>query len=244
MVAGRINLHLRKRYRSQAQQRAPIWGIFNVRLGWWFPNPKKSEKSSSPWFSLRYLVKELFGGADDNSKFLMISDGGHFENLAAYELIQRQCRVIIISDAECDPELKFEGLARLIRMCKLDFGTEIVINDVNNIRLKMKSNWSRFRFAVGHIDYGNGKTGVLIYLKASMNGSEDTAIRQYMDSHPEFPHESTSDQFYGEDQFDSYRRLGREVAGSAFKSFNGETDFNVIANDLLKEFPSPLPIGV
>jgi hypothetical protein len=213
--------------------------IFNVRLGWWFPNPKKSEKSSSPWFSLRYLVKELFGGADDNSKFLMISDGGHFENLAAYELIQRQCRVIIISDAECDPELKFEGLARLIRMCKLDFGTEIVINDVNNIRLKMKSNWSRFRFAVGRINYGNDKTGVLIYLKASMSGSEDTAIRQYMDSHPEFPHESTSDQFYGEDQFDSYRRLGREVAGSAFESFNGETDFMAIADELLEKFPPP-----
>ena len=74
-----------------------------------------------------------------------------------------------------------------------------------------------------------------------MTGHEDTAIRQYMDSHPEFPHESTSDQFYGEDQFDSYRRLGREVAGSAFKSFNGKTDFNVIANaiekNLLKKFP-------
>jgi hypothetical protein len=140
--------------------------VFNVRLGWWFPNPKKSLKSSSPWFSLRYLVKELFGGADDKSNYLMISDGGHFENLAAYELIRRQCRVIIISDAECDPELKFEGLARLIRMCKLDFGTEILINDVNNIRLKTKSNWSRFRFAVGRIDYGNDKAaGVLIYLK-------------------------------------------------------------------------------
>lgn len=116
----------------------------------------------------------------------MISDGGHFENLAAYELIRRQCRVIIISDAECDSELKFEGLARLIRICKLDFGTEILINDVNNIRLKTKSNWSRFRFAVGRIGYGNDKTGVLIYLKAAMSGSEDTAIRQYMDSHPKF----------------------------------------------------------
>jgi hypothetical protein len=213
--------------------------VFNVRLGWWFPNPKKSEKSSSPWFSLRYLVKELFGGADDNSKFLMISDGGHFENLAAYELIQRQCRVIIISDAECDPELKFEGLARLIRMCELDFKTEILIN-VDAIRLKTESDWSGSRFAVGRINYSDGTVGVLIYLKASMTGHEDTAIRQYMDSHPEFPHESTSDQFYGEDQFDSYRRLGREVAGSAFNSFNGETDFNVIANaiekNLLKKF--------
>ena len=42
----------------------------------------------SPHFNLRYLFTELFGGADDKSKFLMISDGGHFENLAAYELVR------------------------------------------------------------------------------------------------------------------------------------------------------------
>ena len=77
-----------------------------------------------------------------------------------------------------------------------------------------------------------------------MSGSEDTAIRQYMDSHPEFPHESTSDQFYGEDQFDSYRRLGREIAGSAFKLFNGKTDFMAIADQLLEKFPPPSKIGV
>ena len=81
--------------------------VFNVRLGWWFPNPRTSAiEFPSPHFSLRYLFKELFGGADDKSKFLMVSDGGHFENLAAYELVRRRCRVIIISDAECDPELR------------------------------------------------------------------------------------------------------------------------------------------
>jgi len=56
--------------------------VFNVRLGWWFPNPQASAiEYPSPHFSLRYLFKELFGGADDKSRFLMISDGGHFENL-------------------------------------------------------------------------------------------------------------------------------------------------------------------
>lgn len=221
--------------------------IFNVRLGWWFSNPKKPLKSSSPPLSLPYLVMELFGLADDKSDYLMISDGGHFENLAAYELIRRQCRVIIISDAECDPELKFEGLARLIRMCELDFGTKILIN-VDAIRLKTKTNWSGSRFACGEIYYVDGTVGVLIYLKASMSSSGDTAIRQYMDSHPEFPHESTSDQFYGEDQFDSYRRLGREVAESAVKSFNGKTNFmaiaNIIEDDLLKKIPLPSEKGV
>ena len=190
--------------------------VFNLRLGWWFPNPRESAiEFPSPHFSLRYLFKELFGGADDSSKFLMISDGGHFENLAAYELVRRRCRVIIISDAECDPDLKFEGLGTLIRMCDVDFGASIVI-DVGSIRAAGPG-WSSNRFAVGRIVYGPGEPdGTLIYLKASMTGHEDTAVLQYKASHQGFPHEATGDQFYGEDQFESYRRLGRDVALGAF----------------------------
>lgn len=211
--------------------------VFNVRLGWWFPNPRHSGITSpSPWFSLRFLVKELFGGADDKSTYLMISDGGHFENLAAYELIRRRCRVIVISDAECDPDMKFEGLGSLIRMCEVDFGARITL-DVSGIRPNPDTNWSGVRCAVGEIDYGEGiPAGILIYLKASMTGHEDSAVRQYKASHPDFPHESTGDQFYGEDQFESYRRLGREIAGSMFASVDSNQDFVAVASDLLRKW--------
>jgi uncharacterized membrane protein YeaQ/YmgE (transglycosylase-associated protein family) len=189
--------------------------VFNVRLGWWFPNPGRTTTAvASPRFSLRYLVAELFGGANDTSRFVMISDGGHFENLAAYELIRRRCRVIIISDGECDPELKFEGLGTLIRMCEVDFNCRIAI-DVEDIRLKGRSKWSKQRFATGTIVYDDGTRGLVIYLKASMTGQEDTSVLQYKSSHAPFPHETTGDQFYGEDQFESYRHLGRDVAAEA-----------------------------
>jgi hypothetical protein len=191
--------------------------IFNLRLGWWFPHPlRKSTHRPSPLFNLSGLVSELFGGASDTSRFLMVSDGGHFENLAAYELIRRRCGTIIISDAECDPNLTFEGLGTLIRMCEVDFGVTIKI-DVDEIRKIGTSEWSHKRHAIGRIIWG-GKVpdGKLIYLKASMTGAEDTPILQYKSSHEDFPHESTGDQFYREDQFESYRHLGREVALEVF----------------------------
>jgi hypothetical protein len=190
--------------------------VFNARLGWWFPSPRKPGDSPAPAFSLRYLVEELFGIADDKSKFVMISDGGHFENLAAYELIRRRCSVVIISDGECDPGLQFGGLGTLIRMVEVDFGHRISI-DVESIRPAAGSPWSRNRCAVGKIRYADPPgEGVLIYLKASMSGHEDAAILQYKSAHPAFPHESTGNQFYGEDQFESYRHLGQEVAERAF----------------------------
>jgi len=208
--------------------------VFNVRLGWWFPNPRTSKASfPSPHFNLSYLFAELFGGADDKSKFMMISDGGHFENLAAYELVKRRCRVIIISDAECDPDLKFEGLGTLIRMCEVDFGAKILL-DVGAIRPGSGSTWSRNRCAAGRIVYGPGiPDGILIYLKASMTGHEDTSILQYKASHTDFPHETTGDQFYGEDQFESYRHLGRAVALHAFDPVGDEDDVVALATKLL-----------
>lgn len=199
--------------------------LFNVRLGWWFANPGQAGPgSSSPHFSLRYLVAELFGLASDKSKFVMISDGGHFENLGAYELVRRRCRVIIISDGECDPTLAFGGLGTLIRMCEVDFGARITV-DVSAIRSAAPSPWSSARYAVGRVEYGGGQPdGIVIYMKASMTGREDTSVRQYKDAHVAFPHESTGDQFYGEDQFESYRHLGREI---------GEEAFGSVPNDLL-----------
>jgi len=196
-----------------------VMTIFNVRLGWWFPNPKcRKPGNSSPWFSLRYLISELFGGANDQSSYVAVSDGGHFENLAAYELIKRQCRLIIISDAECDSEYGFEGLGRLIRMCKVDFNVTVTI-DVNPIRLA-DSGWSTSRWAVGSIRYPDqAEPGTLIYLKASMTGEESTDVQQYKSAHSTFPHESTGNQFYAEDQFESYRALGYDIATQAMQVF-------------------------
>jgi hypothetical protein len=206
--------------------------LFNVRLGWWFPNPRRAGiDSPSPWFSLRYLLTELFGGADEKSKYLSISDGGHFENLAAYELVKRQCRVILISDGECDPHLRFEGLGALIRMCEVDFGARITI-DVGSIRPQGDPCWSRNRCAVGCIEYADKSSGILIYLKASMTGHEGTSVLQYKAAHPNFPHETTGDQFYGEDQFESYRSLGRDIAMRAFEPVADEPGFIELAEKL------------
>jgi len=207
--------------------------LFNVRLGWWFPNPRKAGDGwMSPHFSLSYLSAELFGGASDTSSFVMVSDGGHFENLAAYELIRRKCRVIVISDGECDDKYKFEGLGTLIRVCEVDFGCTISV-DVDDLRAgAVDGGWSRRRWAIGDITYSDGTTGILVYVKASMNGKEDTSVRQYKSTSPLFPHESTGDQFYGEDQFESYRHLGRAIGKEVFESYCNEPTMVRVAEKL------------
>jgi Patatin-like phospholipase len=190
--------------------------MFNVRLGWWFPNPgRKDWAERGLRFSLWYLTRELLGTANENRNFLNVSDGGHFENLGVYELIRRRCKVIIACDAECDESLQFGSLGNLVRICATDFGAEIDL-DVRSIA-QQKEGHSLTHSAVGKIRYGNGSIGYLIYLKASITGDEGVAITQYRCEHPSFPHETTANQFYTEAQFDTYRILGRHTVKHAFR---------------------------
>jgi len=192
--------------------------VFNARLGGWFANPalKKPATRVSPTFAFHSLVNELFGTADDASKFVDISDGGHFENLGIYELVRRRCRLIIAGDAECDPDLTFGSLGNVIRLCEVDFGAKIKI-DVSSIRKDARTGRSRSHCAVGRIEYANGGIGDLIYIKSSLLEDENTAVLEYLSEHPEFPHESTADQFFTENQFESYRKLGYDCTKRTFR---------------------------
>src|SRR5206468_8458409 len=78
--------------------------LFNVRLGWWFANPlKQSFRDLGPLLGFLYMFRELFGLANADSRFVNLSDGGHFENMGIYELVRRGCRYIICCDGEQDP---------------------------------------------------------------------------------------------------------------------------------------------
>ena len=70
--------------------------------------------------------------------------------------------------------------------------------------------------AIGTIDYGEGRIGTIFYLKASLSGDENDYIRDYARRYPLFPHETTGDQFFSEEQFEVYRALGFHIAHGVF----------------------------
>jgi hypothetical protein len=186
--------------------------IFNVRLGWWLGNPARSKwRNAGPKVGLSYLFSELFGYSTDEKNYVYLSDGGHFDNLGIYELVRRQCKYIVACDAVADGGMKFNDLSRAIRHCYLDFGAEISI-DLSALARNPDTNYSQTHYAIGKINYVDGTTGKLVYIKASLTGDEAVDILNYAKEHPNFPHEPTVDQWFSEPQFESYRRLGYEIA--------------------------------
>lgn len=188
--------------------------LFNVRLGWWLGNPKKRHYAAiGPYSSLMTILSEAFGKTDSESSWIYLSDGGHFENLGVYEMVRRRCHYIVVSDAGRDPKITFEDLGNAIRKIRIDLGIPITIDDVK-IFPRDEKKPGRY-FAVGTIHYevkdDGAKPGVLIYLKPCIYGKEPIDVRNYASQNDEFPHESTSDQWFTESQFESYRALGAWV---------------------------------
>jgi hypothetical protein len=128
--------------------------------------------------------------------------------------------------------LSFGSLGNVIRLCEIDFDAKIDI-EVESIRKQKDSGLSRSHCAVGSINYSNGSRGYLIYIKSSLTGDEDADIEQYRDGHTAFPHEPTSDQFFAEDQFESYRRLGYHIAKLTFRDVEHEPTLVEMARSLV-----------
>ncbi len=203
--------------------------LFDVRLGWWMGNPRypKKWRSTGPTLGLGYLFSEVFAQSDQQKGYVYLSDGGHFENLAVYELIRRRCRLIVAGDADCDLQYGFGDLLSLIEKARTDFGARIEI-DYAAIRPADGGRQSERNCVTGTIYYDPmncDDTGTLILIKASMPKRDVAGVApgtpaerklpddvwRYYDQHQTFPHQSTADQWFDELQFESYRALGEYI---------------------------------
>jgi len=204
--------------------------VFSVRLGWWLTNPRRLDENGmrlncpdsfprpSPIFSLMALGRELLGRTDDRSSYVYLSDGGHFDNMGLYELVRRRCRYIVICDSEDDGDLKFSGVGMAIRKCRIDLGVEVSL-DLRPLNRAKDSPHSSAHCVVGTVRYPEdpNNPGTVIYLKSTLTGDEPADVLNYKSEHPCFPHDSTTNQWFTESQFESYRRLGHHIAFSVFE---------------------------
>lgn len=194
--------------------------LFNVRLGRWFPNTtgramdKNLDRHSPRWAGTSYL-SELLGRTNEKSEWVYLSDGGHFDNLGVYELVRRRCRFIVAVDAGADPKMSFGDLGNCVRKCRVDFGVNIRL-DLAEFDLKGDPPRPAVSHIWGKVHYPGveGKAplvGEILYIKSSVPASGDRPpadIVSFQCDNPHFPHQPTSDQWFTEAQFESYRQLG------------------------------------
>ncbi len=174
---------------------------------------------------------------NEDSCLLELSDGGHFENLGLYELVRRKLKFIIVCDGVADNEYSFSDLANAIEKVRADFGALISFDPPDDspgepldafIPAKAPDSMSNeagkpapMRYAkrghlLGRIKYADNTQGTLLYLTTTFVRGLSADLYGYRRTHPEFPDEPTTDQFFDEKQFEAYRELGYQIAWNGF----------------------------
>lgn len=213
-----------------------LMALLNLRLGYWTHRPKSSRK---PLLSPNHFwpggAYELAGLFREDRFWLQLTDGGHFENLAVYEMIRRRLKLIIVVDAGADPNFVFADLQTASRRIETDFGTvvdfsedsepgtlsyekttrdeteRVVTSDVprgGSSGFPSYDKRAKRGWIHGTIHYPGGETGDLIYLKTTMVDGLSLTTQGYKDNNPTFPDQTTADQFFDPEQFAAYRELG------------------------------------
>jgi hypothetical protein len=175
-------------------------------------------------------VFEALGLLKEKSAKVYLTDGGHIDNLGLFQLLKRRCELIIVIDAEADPNYNFTSFVELQRYARIELGVRIKLpwEDIRDEARKIDTLLADGRLTKEETDEAkkNGKhagigtihyprvvgdaerTGLIVYFKASVTGDEYDEVLAYKRRSPGFPHETTGDQFFNEEHFEVYRSLG------------------------------------
>jgi hypothetical protein len=226
---------------------AALLSFLGLNLGYWARNPLKfADPAKRHQFQMPNLIepglRNLTGrGLHENASYVQLSDGGHFENLALYELVRRQVDFLWVSDAGQDTKFSFEDLSSAIERVRVDFGVNIRFYDDEydlthlmpgsaDTQTPASANFAKEYelakrgYAIGTVEYANGRKGVIVYVKSTLTRFLPGDIYGYRARNKDFPHQTTLDQFFDEEQFEAYRELGYRLAAKLFRDINEARD--------------------
>jgi hypothetical protein len=231
-----------------------LLGIANIRLGYWWdtystpfsrgaetferqrvPIPSRAVPRrlfSEKFFGTQFCLKrELLGEFDGpRARRWYLTDGGHFENTGAYELLRRQLEFIVILDNGRDLHEHFSDINTLIRQVRVDFSIEIDETATRlahhaGIRINaalVATTFDDFRQRPECIaillttHFKSGQKGQLLIVKPRVTSGAPHDVRGYVNANKDFPNESTADQFFDDVQWESHRGLGYSQGAALF----------------------------
>jgi hypothetical protein len=206
---------------------ALLMSLVNLRLGYWVghPDPKWRRRKRRTHFSTAW--RELTGKLGERRTMLQLSDGGHFDNLGIYELVRRRARLIVACDGTADPDFGFSDFITLLARIEADFGARIAFGSDTGLEVFMPAVAAGFPrntqlaqrgFTVGKIRYSDGSEGDLIYITTTLFRGLGLAALGYRAANPDFPDQTTADQFFDDAQFEAYRQLGYSVGQTVLQN--------------------------
>lgn len=178
-----------------------------------------------------YLLRELLNIHPAQERLLQVTDGGHYENLGIVELLRRRCTTIYCIDGGGDSPPTAAGLAQAMTLAWTELGVEIKLADPFTAEpgagapLEPKASLAALNATLakepvlkGTITYPaasglpqGSRTGEIYVARALLWPQMSYPLLSYAAQNPVFPHDSTGDQWFDDEQFTAYNQLGREL---------------------------------
>ncbi|KAA9166375.1 hypothetical protein FPZ12_002090 [Amycolatopsis acidicola] len=183
---------------------------------------------------LPYLWREVLGLHAHSDRLLHVTDGGHYDNLGLVELLRRRCKVIYSVDASVDEPPTAVTLAQALALAQQELGVRVELDEPwqsepgsgealapANPLSALNPRLVASPVITGTIHYPpesglpeGSRTGKLIVAKALLWRDLPYPVLSYAAHNPEFPHDSTGDQFFDDGKFSAYTELGRTLGAA------------------------------
>ncbi len=216
------------------ETRAPIrilLGLANVRLGLWLPNPLQDtpqHPGSGVWAQMKWqarqpgplaLLREMGGKTSLTRRWVYVTDGGHYENLGLVEALRRGATEIVVFDASGDSPQSWSAFGLAMQTARADLGVEIDL-DPTKMRPRSGAKGASTLVVQGTCTYPNGVRADLWLCKLALPEHASWDVLAWAKGHPNFPHDSTAQQLYGDREFEAYRSLGELAAAAALRMYD------------------------
>lgn len=231
--------------RGNSLSHSLLFGLANVRTGRWFDLPIADARAASAsgtlaeiWRRLvptqAYLFNELLGRFHGvHRPFAYLSDGGHLDNTGLHALLNpnRRVKFTVLCDNGEDHLYQWDDFANVVRLARIDHGVEIEVEQdaLSDAGLKpfLSTPEELSKLPPGESD----KCAVLLrvrspdevvasayvlLIKPRLIRSAPIDVHQYKAANPDFPQQSTANQFFDEAQWESYRKLGVAIGERLF----------------------------
>ncbi|MCA9620532.1 MAG: patatin-like phospholipase family protein, partial [Myxococcales bacterium] len=189
----------------------PLITALNLGLGVWLLHPQVVANKGRthdirnrlwPHFWTWASLREVMGVNDEREHLVLVSDGGHHDNLGLSALVERNCRTIICIDAAADPHYDLGDLARVARILEVDHEWRLEGIESPAIRPKDPAGTPQERVSSSPVTIGKltrrDDTLTVIYVKAALVPEIPLQVEEYARRNPTFPQTTTADQFFDE----------------------------------------------
>jgi len=201
-----------------------------LRLGYWWDSKEAgleqqgaAKRVSNFLMKSRFILLECFAAfPGSGSPFWYLSDGGHFENTAAYALLREEAELIVLADCGADPDYSFHDLENLVRRARIDLNA-----DIDFLKPNKNASWGKLGafgslndlastssqacLALARVTYASGQRGHILLVKPNVSADLSVDLVNFKAANPLFPQQPTTDQFFDEAQWECYFRLGAAI---------------------------------